>query len=102
MITMTDINTIKNLRNAHGKSIREISRILGVDWRTAKKYADEDINPVPEVKVKKGMMYTEKCRKTDNFKPPISYILQPPFTAFTVLLAFIVCLVGGLLFMFVG
>lgn len=60
MITMTDINTIRNLRNAHGKSIREISRILDVDWRTAKKYADEDINPVPEVKVKKGMMYTEK------------------------------------------
>lgn len=57
---MTDTNTIKNLRNEHGKLIWEISKILDVDRRTAKKYADEDINPVPKVKVKKSMMYTEK------------------------------------------
>lgn len=42
MLTMTDINTIKNLRNNHDKSINRIRKELGVNWWTAKKYADGD------------------------------------------------------------
>lgn len=36
MLTMTDINTIKNLRNNHDKSIDHIRKELGINWRTAK------------------------------------------------------------------
>lgn len=57
---MTDINSIKNLRNNHGKSIKKISEILNIDWRTAKKYADGEENPQPIIKKRTGMMYTEK------------------------------------------
>jgi len=51
MLTMTDIKTIKNLRNNHDKSINEISDTLGINWRTAKKYADNAI--LPEEKIPK-------------------------------------------------
>ncbi len=36
MLTMTDINTIRNLRNNHDKSINHIAKELDVNWRTAK------------------------------------------------------------------
>jgi len=39
---MSDINCIKNLRNNKGLSISQIQKIVGVNWRTAKKYADDD------------------------------------------------------------
>ena len=45
MLTMTDINTIKNLRNNHDKSINEIADTLGNNWCTAKKYADQAFLP---------------------------------------------------------
>ena len=35
MLTMADINTIKNLRNNHDKSINEIATTLDINWRTA-------------------------------------------------------------------
>ena len=43
MLTMTDINTIKNLRNNHDKSINDIAQTLRINWRTAKKYADQPV-----------------------------------------------------------
>src|SRR5699024_2000312 len=59
MLTMTDINTIKNLRNNHDKSIDHIRKELGINWRTAKKYADEDFLPIPRTIKKTGMLYDE-------------------------------------------
>lgn len=60
MLTMTDINTIRNLRNNHDKSISHIAKELDVNWRTAKKYSDEDALPKPKPRKKTGMMYVEK------------------------------------------
>lgn len=40
MLAMTDINTIRNLRNNHDQSIESIRKSLNINWRTAKKYAD--------------------------------------------------------------
>lgn len=57
---MTDIHTIKNLRNNHDKSINHIAKELKVNWRTAKKYADDDFIPTVKSPKKSGMMYTEK------------------------------------------
>lgn len=36
MLAMTDINTIRNLRNNHDKSINHIAEELEINWRTAK------------------------------------------------------------------
>ena len=56
MLAMTDINTIKNWRNNHDKSIDHIRKEVGVNWRTAKKYANG--NNFPKKKIEKtGMMY---------------------------------------------
>ena len=42
---MAEIKYIKHLREKKGQSIQAISDTLGIDWRTAKKYADcEDFN----------------------------------------------------------
>lgn len=60
MLTMTDINTIKNLRNNHDKSINEIANTLDINWRTAKKYADNAILPGEKSTKKSGMMYDEE------------------------------------------
>ena len=60
MLAMSDINCIKHLRNTKGLSISEIQKTLGINWRTAKKYADEDQLPIEQQKKKTGMMYEEK------------------------------------------
>lgn len=60
MLAMTDINTIKNLRNNHDKSINHIRRELNVNWRTAKKYADGEYLPQKKNRSKSGMMYDEE------------------------------------------
>jgi predicted transcriptional regulator len=57
---MTDINTIRNLRNNHDKSINRIRKELNINWRTAKRYADTDLFPKETHKQKSGMMYVEK------------------------------------------
>lgn len=57
---MTDIDTIKHLRNNHDKSINDIAQTLKIDWRTAKKYADTPVLPQTKQQVKKGMMYDEE------------------------------------------
>jgi len=60
MLAMSDINCIKHLRNTKGLSISEIQKTLGINWRTAKKYADEDQFPGEKQTKKTGMMYEEK------------------------------------------
>lgn len=60
MISMDNINTIRNLREKHDKSINHIRKELNINWRTAKKYADQAQLPQPKISCKTGMMYTEK------------------------------------------
>jgi len=43
MLTMSDINCIKHLRNEKGLAIDKIASTLNINWRTAKKYADEKL-----------------------------------------------------------
>lgn len=42
MLTMAQIDCIRTLKHDEGKSIQELSQIMGINWRTAKKYADGD------------------------------------------------------------
>lgn len=60
MLTMSEINCIKFLRNEKSYSINSISKALGINWRTAKKYADHDQVPREKTIKKSGMMYEEK------------------------------------------
>lgn len=60
MLAMPEINCIKLMRNEKSLSINHISKTLGINWRTAKKYADEDQLPVERERKKTGMMYEEK------------------------------------------
>jgi predicted transcriptional regulator len=60
MLAMSDIHCIKHLRNNKGLSISSIQKTLGINWRTAKKYADQDHLPERIYTEKKGMMYEEK------------------------------------------
>lgn len=59
MLAMSEINCIKTLRNEKGLSISTIAETLSINWRTAKKYGDEDQLPELKAHVKKGMMYDE-------------------------------------------
>lgn len=60
MLAMPEINCIKLMRNQKSLSINHISKTLGINWRTAKRYADEDQLPEEKERKKSGMMYTEK------------------------------------------
>ena len=44
MLDMSQINYIKRLRDKEGKTITDIAEKLEISWRTAKKYADGDVN----------------------------------------------------------
>jgi len=45
---MAQVDCIRTLRHHEGKSIREISHIMGINWRTARKYADGPAEPPGE------------------------------------------------------
>src|SRR5690625_540368 len=60
MLTMPEINSIKCLRNDKSLSVNAIAKIHSINWRTAKKYADNEQIPKEKTKKKKGMMYEEK------------------------------------------
>lgn len=60
MLTMSEINCIKLMRNQKSLSINQISKASGINWRTAKKYAETDQLPVEKKQKKSGMMYGEK------------------------------------------
>ncbi|MBR7555028.1 IS21 family transposase [Allobacillus sp. GCM10007491] len=60
MLAMSEVNCIKLLRNQKSKSINSIANTLGINWRTAKKYADHDDIPQETYVKKRGMMYEEK------------------------------------------
>lgn len=54
MLAMPEVNYIKHLRENEDLNISEISRKIGVDWRTAKKYADGEVVLEPV-----GRVYTK-------------------------------------------
>ncbi|MGG3739233.1 hypothetical protein [Aeribacillus pallidus] len=60
MLTMSEINSIKFLRNHKSLSINKIANTFGINWRTAKKYDDCDQIPQEKIIKKRGMMYEEK------------------------------------------
>lgn len=60
MLAMAEVNYIKHLRNQKSHSINKISKELNINWRTAKKYADEEQTPDEKITPKNGMMYEEK------------------------------------------
>ena len=68
MITMDQIHRIRDLFFRQGKNLAEIATILGVDWRTVRKYVDkEDFNePIPVAQGNKP-----KVSKLDPYKPLI-------------------------------
>ncbi|PEJ76843.1 IS21 family transposase [Bacillus wiedmannii] len=59
MLTMPEIHYIKHLRETDDLSISEISRKVGKNWRTVKKYADGEVYPSDfDINfTKTGMMY---------------------------------------------
>ena len=69
MLEMARIECIRTLRQWEGKDISEISRIMEVDWRTAKKYADAEELPVP----KQGK---RKRPKMDPFMEHVAAMIQ--------------------------
>jgi len=57
LLTLEDIKTIKHLRNNHDQSIEQIRKTLNINWRTAKKYADEaHLGTVEPIRKNKSMM----------------------------------------------
>lgn len=59
MLAMPEINYIKHLRENEDLSITKICERIGVDWRTAKKYADGEV-PIHLLPQKRsGMMFEE-------------------------------------------
>lgn len=48
------------MMNQKSLSINKISKTLGINLRTAKKYADDDQLPTEMQETRSGMMYIEK------------------------------------------
>ncbi len=53
MLDMTQINYIKRLRDKKGKNITDIADKLEISWRTAKKYADRNVDTEDHPKQKR-------------------------------------------------
>lgn len=69
MLKMEQIDAIK--RMSQSESVSTIARALGIDWKTARKYADkDDFNEAVEKKVK------ERHSKLDPYKPIIEGMLE--------------------------
>jgi transposase len=60
MLAMSEVNSIKFMRNKKGLSISSLAKVFDINWRTAKKYADEEQLPQETPPVQRGMMYREK------------------------------------------
>jgi len=60
---MICVEEIRRLRR-HGESLRGIARIMALDFRTVRKYADENFNPVHAAYGNKKYGYTNPiCRR---------------------------------------
>jgi hypothetical protein len=60
MLAMSEVNCIKVLRNQKSLSINAIPKTMGINWRTAKKYADGEDLPKEKTGKKEGMMHEER------------------------------------------
>lgn len=67
MLAMPEVNYIKHLRENEDLSINEIARKTGRNWRTVKKYADEEDFQQDLSFKKKGMMYEERFGEIVNY-----------------------------------
>ncbi|HFJ9287519.1 TPA: IS21 family transposase, partial [Bacillus toyonensis] len=69
MLTMPKIHYIKHLRETDDLSISEISRKVGKNWRTVKKYADGEVYPsdTDTIFTKTGMMYGSEFGEIVDF-----------------------------------
>ncbi len=65
MLTVTQIDYIKHLRENEDASISESASKLQCDWKTAKKYADGDID-LPEL--------GKRAKKKPARKPAIDFL----------------------------
>ena len=64
MLLMKDLKLIKKLRDKQGKSLREVSRITGFDFRTVQKY-DKKLSFSDSSQDKKRIT---RIRKVDQYK----------------------------------
>ena len=70
---MDQVHLIRLYYYGQSKSLSEISRIMGLDWRTVRKYVDqEDFNP-PSPKLESEIQF---CPKLDPYKPLIDQWLS--------------------------
>ena len=70
---MDQVHLIRLYYYGQSKSLAEISRIMGLDWRTVRKYVDqEDFNP-PSPKPASEIQF---CPKLDPYKPLIDQWLS--------------------------
>ena len=67
MLTMDQIHTIRELYFNQGQSVTTIAAKVGCDWRTARKYVDqEDFSPQqpkPEIQARKGSCFYRMSRQ---------------------------------------
>ena len=69
MTTMDQIHRIRMLYYEQDKNLKEIAAIMNLDWRTVRKYVDqEDFSPAPPTPEKEEKQHTSKL---DTFKPLI-------------------------------
>ena len=54
MLAMSEVNYINTLRNEKGISNTEIANTMQINWRTAKKYGENDQLPQEKIHLKKA------------------------------------------------
>ena len=68
MTTMDQIHRIRMLYYEQGKNLKEIAALMNLDWRTVRKYVDQDdFSPVPPTPEKEE----QHTSKLNTFKPLI-------------------------------
>ena len=68
MTTMDQIHSIRRLYYEQDKNLKEIAALMKLDWRTVRKYVDQDdFNPVPPTPEKEE----QQNSKLNKFKPLI-------------------------------
>ena len=73
MLTMDQIHTIRELYFNQGQSVTTIAAKVGCDWRTVRKYVDqEDFSPQQP----KAESHARKGSKLDLYKPTIDQWLR--------------------------
>ena len=78
MTTMDQIHRIRTLYYEQDKNLKEIAALMDLDWRTVRKYVDQDnFNPVPPTPEKEE----QHASKLNKFKPLINSWLSADLKA---------------------